>query len=80
MYEIKISQYGMFEDVNVHSDLDSLLHELANVDVCGSSVHVEWIKENGKMLSDTKIKILMSWATTGTKPCLRASLKASGAI
>jgi len=79
MYEMKIVQYGEFESADTYNDLEALLHELENIAICRTA-YVDEIKENGIKLSRTKIRILQSWAETGSKPCLGGFLRANGCL
>ena len=61
MYAIKTLQYGEFEEVVKHNDIDALKHDLCNM-VKMRSFEIIEIYEKGIPMSEVRKKILFSQA------------------
>lgn len=58
-YEITTLQYGIYKDVYVHNDIDSLFNDLANISEM-ETVEILSIVENGNPLPSSCIEHFLS--------------------
>lgn len=61
-YEIDTIQYSEIKDTYKHQSMGDLLRDLWNIHAVGRSTQIVEIRENGKPMSKTKIKVLKALA------------------
>lgn len=64
VYQVRTIQYGEFEEIRKHSTIQDLIQDLESISML-KTVKVVDILENGTKLSDTRVKVLQSWAIYG---------------